>query len=55
MWSKLWHTIGSGFEYFFELLPFIGNQFNYLYIFIIIVFLSLWTFKMTQNKEGRNS
>lgn len=50
--NKIWYGIGDFFESIFEFMPAIGNKVNYFYIFVIALFLVIWTSKMIKHKKN---
>tara|TARA_B100001939_G_scaffold250737_1_gene217715 strand:- start:1347 stop:1520 length:174 start_codon:yes stop_codon:yes gene_type:complete len=55
MFKEFWYFIGDFFTKSFEILPIIGNKFNYLYILIISAFLVLWTVQMFKHQKEKKS
>ena len=55
MFKDFWYFIGDFFTKSFEILPIIGNKFNYLYILIISAFLVLWTVQMFKHQKEKKS
>ena len=58
MMKNFWTAIGDFFTATFEVMPYIGNKINYLYMIIIFLFLVTWTaimFKHKKNSEEHRS
>ena len=50
MMTKFWTTLGDIFGLSFNIIDFIGNKMNYIYIGIIFIFLVVWTIIMFRHK-----
>jgi len=55
MFKEFWCFVGDFFTKSFEILPIIGNKFNYLYMLIIFAFLVLWTMQMFKHEKEKKS
>ena len=53
MFKDFWYFLGDFFTKSFEILPIIGNKFNYLYMLIIFAFLVLWTVQMFKHEKEK--
>ena len=52
MMTKFWTTLGDIFGLSFNVIDFIGNKMNYVYIGIIFIFLVVWTIIMFKHKRN---
>ena len=52
MMTKFWTTLGDIFGLSFNIIDFIGNKMNYIYIGIIFIFLVVWTIIMFRHKRN---
>ena len=49
--KKIFYAIGDFFESIFEVIELLGNSLNYFFVFVIFIFLLVWTFKMIKYKK----
>ena len=49
--KKIFYAIGDFFESIFEVIELLGNSLNYFFVFVIFIFLLVWTFKMIKHKK----
>lgn len=49
--STIFYAIGDFFEYIFQFMPLFGDYINYFFVSIILIFLTVWTYKMIRFKK----
>ena len=49
--KDIFYAIGDFFGLIFNIIEYLGNAPNYLYIVIIFVFLVLWTLRMLKHRR----
>ena len=52
MFKDIFYTIGNSFQPIFDIMPMIADYVNYLFMFIIFMFLVLWTNKMFEHRKN---
>ena len=50
--NKIWYGIADFFQFVFSVIEGLGNIINYIYIAVIIIFLTVWTSKMIDHKKN---
>ena len=52
MFKDIFYSIGNSFQPIFDIMPIIADYVNYLFMFIIFMFLVLWTVKMFGHRKN---
>ena len=51
MFRDIFYAIGDSFQPLFDIMPLVADYINYFFMFVIFVFLVLWTVRMFGHRK----